>query len=75
MSNNKTIEPIPATFSQAAGKIAGRKAKGEYRAISLFSGCGGLDIGFLGGFNFHGKVYDRLPFNIIWANDIDRAAC
>jgi DNA (cytosine-5)-methyltransferase 1 len=32
--------------------------------ISLFSGAGGLDIGF-----------DRAGFKTIWANDIDRDAC
>lgn len=43
--------------------------------ISLFSGCGGLDLGFVGGFKSLNKRYRRLPFNVIWANDIDRAAC
>lgn len=44
-------------------------------AVSLFAGCGGLDLGFLGGFDFLGKQYRRLPFDIVWANDIDQAAC
>lgn len=43
--------------------------------ISLFSGCGGLDLGFAGGFQSLNKRYRRLPFNVIWANDIDKAAC
>lgn len=43
--------------------------------ISLFSGCGGMDLGFLGGFDFLGKHYSRTDFEIIWANDISGAAC
>jgi len=27
----------------------------KYKIISLFSGCGGLDLGFLGGFKFCNK--------------------
>ncbi|MCY3821015.1 MAG: DNA cytosine methyltransferase [Gammaproteobacteria bacterium] len=48
---------------------------GEHKVVSLFSGCGGMDLGFLGGFAFGGKFYDDLPFEIVWANDIDRLAC
>lgn len=47
----------------------------EFTVVSLFSGCGGLDAGFLGGFKFLGKTYDRLPYKIVWANDIRPAAC
>lgn len=32
--------------------------------ISLFSGCGGMDLGF-----------KKAGFNILWANDIDKKAC
>lgn len=31
-------------------------------------------MGFVGGFSFAGKRYPRLPFRIVWANDISRAA-
>ena len=43
--------------------------------VSLFSGCGGLDLGFEGGFEVFGQEYERLPFNITWANDLNPAAC
>ena len=43
--------------------------------ISLFSGCGGMDLGFIGGFDFLGNHYARTHFNIIWANEINKAAC
>jgi len=43
--------------------------------VSLFSGCGGMDLGFLGGFDFLGKQYPRTRFDIVWANEINHAAC
>jgi len=43
--------------------------------VSMFSGCGGLDLGFVGGFDFLGKHYARTGFNIVWANEISPAAC
>jgi DNA (cytosine-5)-methyltransferase 1 len=47
----------------------------EHTVISLFSGCGGLDLGFRGDFEVLGKEYEKLPFRITWANDINAAAC
>lgn len=47
----------------------------EFTVVSMFSGCGGMDLGFTGGFSVFGRRYDRLPFNIIWANDLNPAAC
>ena len=49
--------------------------KSSYSVISLFSGCGGLDLGFRGGFKFLGKAYSKLNFNVQWANDFNRDAC
>ncbi|NJN62940.1 MAG: DNA cytosine methyltransferase [Coleofasciculaceae cyanobacterium RL_1_1] len=46
-----------------------------HRIISLFSGCGGMDLGFLGNFTFLGKHYPKLPFKIIWANEQNPRAC
>ena len=42
---------------------------------SLFSGCGGMDLGFVGGFKFLGKTYGPLANRIVFANDISEAAC
>lgn len=43
---------------------------GGHVVLSLFSGCGGLDFGFKGGFTVLGRTYERLPFNIIGAYDL-----
>ena len=45
------------------------------RVVSLFSGCGGMDLGFRGGFRFADHLYEALPFDVVWANDISEAAC
>ncbi len=47
----------------------------KYKILSLFSGCGGLDLGFQGNFNFLKKNYHKNNFEIIWANDIEKNAC
>jgi len=40
------------------------KTGNKYSVVSLFSGCGGMDLGFF-----------KAGFNILWANDIDPIAC
>lgn len=42
------------------------------KAVSLFCGCGGTDIGLLGGFDYLGKHYESNDVEIVYANDIDR---
>lgn len=49
--------------------------KRHLTVISLFSGCGGMDLGFKGGFEFLGQKYSKHPFDIVWANDLNQAAC
>jgi DNA (cytosine-5)-methyltransferase 1 len=42
--------------------------------MALFCGCGGADLGILGGFTYNKQEYARLPFEIIYATDIDEKA-
>ena len=49
--------------------------KNKYSVLSLFAGCGGLDLGFNGEFEFLDKKYSRRKFNVTWANDVDESAC
>lgn len=46
----------------------------EIKILSLFSGCGGLDLGFVGGFKFRKKEYKKNNFKITFSNDFDAAA-
>lgn len=48
---------------------------GKLRVASLFCGCGGTDVGLLGGFEFLGKKYKSNKIKIVYANDIDDNAC
>ena len=45
------------------------------KVISLFSGCGGADLGVEGGFDYIGNDYPKTGIKIIWANDINKWAC
>lgn len=45
------------------------KDRKPYTVVSYFCGCGGLDLGFRGGFEYHGEEYERLPFRILRAYD------
>lgn len=47
----------------------------KLKVISLFSGCGGMDMGVRGDFYFNGKYYEPNPFDIVYANDIVQSAC
>ena len=52
-----------------------REQQARYSVVSMFSGCGGMDLGFMGGFRIFGKRYPNLPFEVVWANDLNEAAC
>ncbi len=45
-----------------------------YKVVSLFAGCGGCDQGIVGDFTFNQKYYERLPFELKYALDIDQKA-
>ena len=51
------------------------KGREYHNVVSLFSGCGGMDLGFKGGFAFLGNRYKRLSFKITWACELNEAAC
>lgn len=46
----------------------------KFKVCSLFSGCGGFDLGFVGGFKHLGYDIPKLPFEIVFANDFDKDA-
>lgn len=49
--------------------------KKKYSVISLFAGCGWLDLWVKWWFSFLWKEYAYNNFEIIWANDFDKNAC
>lgn len=50
----------------------------KLKVVSLFCGCGGLDLGVMGGFSVYKgknkKDFAKNPFKVIWANDIYKEA-
>lgn len=44
------------------------------RTVSLFSGCGGLDLGVIGGFKFMGREFPENDYKLVFANDMDNDA-
>ena len=58
------VEEPQLRFENTLTNINKVEASEKINMISLFSGCGGMDLGFhLSG------------FNILWANDFDKKAC
>ena len=45
-----------------------------YNVVSLFCGCGGVDLGTVGGFVFNKKEYAKHPCKLVYACDIDQKA-
>ena len=43
----------------------------KIKVASLFCGCGGMDLGVLGGFSYLGKEYKKNPFEIVYSVDND----
>ncbi len=41
------------------------------KVASLFCGCGGMDLGLIGGFSYLNKRYKKNPFEIVYAVDND----
>jgi len=46
-----------------------------YKIASLFSGCGGLDLGFCGEFKFRKQSFGKNNSHIVFSNDFDPDAC
>lgn len=46
----------------------------KIKVASLFSGCGGMDLGFIGGFKHRQTVLPKTNFEIVFANDFDSDA-
>ncbi len=44
----------------------------EVKVASLFCGCGGMDLGIVGGFSYLGKEYGANPFDIVYSVDNDK---
>lgn len=81
LAYNKTIQTENAMPKQDSlfdsfmdKTIKSENLSKKFLVVSLFSGCGGLDLGFLGNFKFRQIEFPANDFKIIFSNDIDAAA-
>ncbi len=44
---------------------------GKIKVASIFCGCGGMDLGVIGGFSYLNKIYGENPFEIVYSIDND----
>jgi DNA (cytosine-5)-methyltransferase 1 len=72
---NLVKESSEVAYGPNEGANENGKATRKFTVVSLFSGCGGMDLGFSGGFEIFGRRYRSLPFEIVWANDFNAEAC
>ena len=65
----------PAIRNRIHPTLRGESAgEDSISVVSMFAGCGGLDLGILGGFDYLGEYYEPQPFDIINAYDNDEKA-
>jgi DNA (cytosine-5)-methyltransferase 1 len=69
------IQVTQSAHRTPSARSTSPRTTANFSVVSMFSGCGGMDLGFHGGFWFLNRLYERLPFDIIWANDSNKAAC
>ena len=67
----KAAAPLNKLNGHQAKKGGGRRTTPRFRVVSYFAGCGGMDLGFLGGFSFMDARFKRQPFKIVRAYDLD----
>ena len=63
------------TYDLLQQEDMGKSGMRRIKVASLFAGCGGMDLGFRGGFSFLGHRYVRNAFDVVWANEINADAC
>ena len=65
-SGSKKISSVDRPQKKKHAKLRQKKT-----VVSFFCGCGGLDLGFLGGFSYMGTRIPELPFEFLAAYDYD----
>jgi len=70
-----SLLPVKASKIGETAPDYNRADNKRFSMVSMFSGCGGMDLGFIGGFQIFGREYAKHPIDIVWANDLNPAAC
>lgn len=71
MNACRVTTPISLMPMRLKPTITPLKNELKHSVVSFFAGCGGMDLGFLGGFQYKDEKLDTLPFDIVAAYDFD----
>ena len=74
-NDNLSISDFVNTALQNQLKEKSSNNTAKIRVVSLFSGCGGMDLGFTGNFKILNTQYKAFDFQVVFANDIFQDAC
>lgn len=70
-SHNQVEQEIHPGLTKTINGVVKNNTRRHFKTISFFSGCGGLDLGFIGNFIYKGRRFKRNPYNILNAYDFD----
>jgi DNA (cytosine-5)-methyltransferase 1 len=71
LKGKNSLDYIYDSFADASEKIENIGSNGRHKVVSYFAGCGGMDLGFHGGFEVFGSAVPQLDFDIEKAYDFD----
>lgn len=66
-----TVGQNTSPLAHRTSVITRQSRLSKHTVVSFFAGCGGLDLGFMGGFKYKDERLSPLPFEIIAAYDFD----
>lgn len=72
VTSTSSVKLVAFDRSIKKGQVVMKRSKQTKNSIvSFFAGCGGLDLGFLGGFDYKNISLPPLPFKIVAAYDFN----
>ncbi|MYM00287.1 DNA (cytosine-5-)-methyltransferase [Novosphingobium sp. FGD1] len=71
LKSDNSIDYFPDAFADVSENIETSGVIGRHKVVSYFAGCGGMDLGFHGGFEVFGATVPELDFEIEKAYDFD----
>lgn len=71
LKSDNSIDCFPDAFADVSENIETSGVIGRHKVVSYFAGCGGMDLGFHGGFEVFGAPVPELDFDIEKAYDFD----
>lgn len=66
-----TVTPAGSDWGHSTTVVGMHLNTTKFSTVSLFCGCGGLDLGFVGGFRFKDIEFDEQPFEVKAAYDFN----